>query len=227
MTVTPETVDFYEESVRYLLDQGIRYLIVSLNYAGAWTDTHIKKLQSQYKALSKLYKKLTLDQKKFYFSPFEMKFISHIKEDDVLCRKCALGMKQISIAPDGRIYPCVQFVKDGVSNTEYSIGNVTTGIDEDKRHEMYMKSIKKYDICQSCDYSERCTNDCSCLNWQATGYLNEVSPVLCETERILLPVVDKLGEDLYRRRAPMFIQKHYNAIYPILSLLDDREQQDI
>ena len=40
-------------------------------------------------------------------------------------------------------------------------------------------------------------------------------------ERALIPVADKLGQRLYERKAPMFIQKHYNTMYPVLSLIDD------
>jgi hypothetical protein len=29
------------------------------------------------------------------------------------------------------------------------------------------------------------------------------------------------GERLYKKRANMFIQKHYNAVYPILSMIED------
>jgi uncharacterized protein len=44
---------------------------------------------------------------------------------------------------------------------------------------------------------------------------------VCETEKMLTPIVDTLGERLYKKKAPLFIQKHYNSVYPILSLLED------
>ena len=44
---------------------------------------------------------------------------------------------------------------------------------------------------------------------------------LCETERILIPIVDELGERLWTMKAPLFIQKHYNAAYPFISGLED------
>jgi len=51
--------------------------------------------------------------------------------------------------------------------------------------------------------------------------VNGVSPVLCRNERILVPVADRAAERLFRKRDPHFIQKHYNAAYPVLSLLED------
>jgi len=72
--------------------------------------------------------------------------------------------------------------------------------------------------------SIRCYNTCSCLNWQTTGNINEISPILCETERILIPIVDKLGKELYEKKSKMFIQKQYNVAFPILSLLEDENK---
>lgn len=221
MVVSPETVKYYYDSVKYLLDRGCRYVIASLNYAGAWTDALIKELKKQYQKIAQLYKKLTLEERKFYFSPFEVKFSSHIKGDYKKCEQCHLGMRQVSIAPDGGIYPCVQFVKDGVSNREFMIGDIHNGIDEEKRSLLYMHSRQTDEPCSRCALNNRCNNSCSCLNWQTTGSIGKIPPILCEHERVIIPIVDKLGEELYKKRSGMFIQKHYNAIYPVLSLIDD------
>ena len=45
--------------------------------------------------------------------------------------------------------------------------------------------------------------------------------ILCEHERILFPLVDRMAERLYRDRNGMFIQKHYNQIFPLISLVED------
>jgi len=149
------------------------------------------------------------------------KLASHIRQNNFECYQCHLAQKQISVATDGRIYPCVQFVKDGISNIEYAIGSVLEGIDESLQNRMYEES-KKQDInCMECDYNARCNNKCSCLSWQLTGKLNKITPIVCETERILIPIVDRLGERLYKKGSNMFIQKHYNSVYPILSMMED------
>jgi uncharacterized protein len=38
---------------------------------------------------------------------------------------------------------------------------------------------------------------------------------------MLLPITDKLAGKLFRKRNPLFIQKHYNEMFPILSLIED------
>jgi uncharacterized protein len=221
MTVTPETLLYYSESVDFLTKIGFKYIIVSLNYAGDWQEKHLMELKNQYKKIAKLYEKYILKEKKFYFSPFEMKLASHIRQGNLECYQCHLGKRQISIAHDGSIYPCVQFVKDGLSNKKYSFGCIDSGIDVNKQNQIYYDSKKQTEICLKCDYNSRCNNKCSCLNWQLTGELNQISPIVCETERILIPIVDKLGEVLYKKRAGMFIQKHYNTVYPIISMIED------
>ncbi len=221
MTVTPETVQYYHESVEYLIGKGFRYIIVSLNYAGNWTDAKLSILSKEYKKLAKLYEKLSVAGKKFYFSPFEVKLATHIKGDKVLCVKCALAQKQISVAPDGTLYPCVQFVGDGENGLDYAIGNVYQGIDESKRMHLYNESMGLNSECAECALKERCNNNCSCLNRQITGSITGISPLLCETERLIIPIVDKLGAKLYKNRVEAFLQKHYNPAYPYLSYMEE------
>ncbi len=48
-----------------------------------------------------------------------------------------------------------------------------------------------------------------------------MSPVLCRYEQMLVPLADRVGRILYRRRDPLFLHKHYNAAYPVLSLIED------
>ena len=221
MTVNPETVGSFSDSVEYLVGRGFKYIIVSLNYAGAWNDDHIKVIKKQYQQIAKLYEKWILQEKKFYFSPFEMKLASHISQDNMECYQCDFAQKQIAIAHDGTIYPCVQFVQDGISNRAYSIGSITDGIEKGMQKQLYEESKEQTAVCLECYYNSRCNNKCSCLNWQTTGTLNQISPVVCETERVLIPIVDAMGERLYKKGAAMFIQKHYNAVYPIISMIED------
>jgi len=41
-----------------------------------------------------------------------------------------------------------------------------------------------------------------------------------------MPIVDRVAARLYRRRAPMFIQKHYNELFPLVSLVEDASVPD-
>ncbi len=227
MVVSPETVEYFYDSVVFLLDLGFRYIIASLNYAGDWDDNKLHLLNKQYKKLSKLYEKLTLKEYKFYFSPFEKKLASHIMGKQYKNFECHFGVRQISISPRGDIFPCVQFVKTDGSTDSYKLGDIWKGIDYTKQMHLYNKSRKLQNTCKNCAFKNRCENRCACIKFQTTGAIDKIPPVLCEHERIIIPIVDKLGERLYKKRAPIFMQKHYNSFYPLISFFQDMEEEII
>ncbi len=224
LTVTPETAGSYAESVKYLYGRGFRYLICTLNFAGAWNDAAMKTLTRQYQLLAEWYELEMKKEEKFYFSPFESKIASHVVPGSCRKGRCDFGRRQISVAPNGRLYPCVQFVGDG-SNDTYCIGDVYSGLDTAKHAVLYAENDADKSECGRCAVRERCNHFCGCLNWQATGRLTNVAPAVCAHERIIIPIVDKMATSLFKSRNALFIQKHYNDIYPFLSLIEDMQMK--
>lgn len=215
--VNPDTVRHYAESVRFLNGLGFRYLIFSLNYAAAWTRSDMDLLAAQYEKIAAWYESETLKESKFYFSPFEVKIGSHVRPGSCARERCELGQKQVSVAPDGGIFPCVQFVGDGA----FRIGDVRAGLDNARRQELFDASNAEEPACEGCAIRHRCNHFCGCLNRQATGDIRRVSPVLCAHERLLVPIADRLGERLFKKRSALFVQKHYNDYFPLVSLAED------
>lgn len=217
MVVNPDTAEYYADSVMYLYSRGFRYIICSLNYAAHWSEEHMEVLRKQYKILSKFYMERTMAEDKFYLSPFEVKISSHINGDSYCHERCELGKKQISVAPDGKLFPCVQFV----GYNEYSIGHVDKGIDRNRQDELFKLNEEEKESCTDCAIRKRCNHYCGCMNKQSTGSINRVSPTQCAHERILLPIADTLAGKLFKKRNGIFIQKHYNEMFPLLSLIED------
>ena len=209
MTVNPDTVQYYNESVEYLYALGFQYLICSLNYDAEWDKLALKELKHQYELLADFYYKNTLAENKFYLSPFEVKISSHVHNKTYCHERCELGKWQVSVGPDGTIYPCVQFVGE----EKYSIGDVFNGIDEVKRENLFDQNETEKPGCDICNIRARCNHYCACLNKQSTGSINMVSPILCAHERIILPIADKVAERLYETRNTTFLQKHYNDFH--------------
>jgi uncharacterized protein len=220
MVVNPDTAAHLAESVALLLDEGAHYLIISLNYAAPWREEDFAILQEQLERLGERYLEWTRAGRKFYLSPFEVKLSSHINQHCFRKERCELARRQLSVDPQGHLYPCVQFVKAG-PQSRWCIGHVDTGIDEAARSRLHAESEAEKVVCRDCALRERCNNSCGCLNWQTTGSVQTVSPVLCRYEQILTPIADRVGQRLYRERNPLFLHKHYNAAYPVLSLLED------
>jgi uncharacterized protein len=218
--VSPDHARYLADSVTFLLERGCRYLILSLDYAAPWQQAELEVLEQQYQRLGELYLQWTRAGRKFYLSPFEVKIASHVKG----CRfgedRCELGERQISVDPQGYLYPCVQFTRAG-PGSEWCIGHVGTGLDLAARQRIREGAARVQEPCQSCAVRLRCHHTCGCLNWQTTGTTDAVSPVLCRHEQMLLPIADRVAATLYRERSPLFLHKHYNAAYPVLSLIED------
>ena len=221
-TVNPETAHKLASSVKWLFDMGFRYISISPNYdkSANWDNKSLAALKSEYKKLAELYIGWTRANLKFYLSCFEMKISSHLKGEKYCEDRCQLGRKQISVAPDGKLYPCVQFVNDA----EFEMGDVFSGVDPEKRKTIEQKGSKTSPICESCAINKRCNHTCGCLNRQATGSIDTISPVQCAHERMLMPIADSIAERLYKERNSLFMHKQYNEFYPILSLIEDKTQ---
>lgn len=221
LVTTPETVSRYAESVRFLQECGFRYLICSLDYAGDWTRAALRELERQYGELALWYETMTEREEKFYFSPFDVKIATHIFKGSCRRERCELGKRQISVAPTGRLFPCVQFVGDG-GYSSWCIGDVGAGIDESRREALYRLNDAEKEDCRNCAVRERCNHFCGCLSRQTTGDIGEVSPILCAHERMTLRIADRLAGRLFHQKSPMFVQKHYNELFPLVSLAEDR-----
>ena len=215
MTVNPETVDHYADSVRWLQAQGVQYLIASLNYAGPWTSARLGRLKQQYLALAEWHLGNYRREQKFYFSPFDKRIASRVFPERG--SSCRLGKRQISVGPDGTLYPCVQFV----GHSDYAIGHATRGLDEGRRDALFQRNERAKPCCAGCPLEGRCHNRCGCLNFQTTGRLDQLPPILCEHERILFPIVDELAGRLFEEGNALFMQRHYNPAFPVLSFLED------
>jgi len=220
MVVNPDTVQHYADGVQKLHDLGFQYYICSLNYepGAGWTDAHMEELERQFSRLADMYVRWTLEERKFYFSPFEVKMRSHIDGEGYCRERCQLGIRQLSVDTDGSLYPCVQFAGE----EPYRLGDVFSGVDGTLRRALYEKSESTSGVCEGCALKARCNHHCGCLNKQATGSISGVSPVLCAHERLSLAAADRAAEALFAQGSRMFLQKQYNDMYPLISLIEDR-----
>lgn len=215
LTVNPDTAARLEKSVRWLQAAGVRYLIVSLNYGAAWTDADVSRLGREFRALERWHLANYRAGRKIYFSPFDKRIASHIFAGRSV--SCQLGKRQISVGADGTLYPCVQFV----GRREYAIGDAARGLDETKRDAIFCRNEAEKPTCADCALNGRCHNKCGCMNIQSTGALDKIPALLCEYERMMFPIADRLANTLYKERNALFLQRHYDPMFPVMSFLED------
>jgi len=217
-TVHPFSVNLFSDSVEWLFQQGFRYLITSPAHGAhiPWDEKSCDLLEEQYQKLAQLYTKWTKAGGKFYLGAFETKIASHIEGEKYVQKRCHIGKDQLSVAVDGKIYPCVQFVGD----PEYCIGDVWSGVDV-KRQTSLASIHCGASRCDDCAIRNRCIHTCGCMNRLETGSVDQVSPFQCRHEKMLISIVDKMAEKLYRSKNRRFIAKHYDPAYPLISLIED------
>lgn len=217
-TVNPLSVDFFADSMEWLYKLGFRYLVTSPAHGAhiGWDDKSCAMLEKQYKKIAKLYIKWTRAGEKFFLGAFETKIASHIEEEKHAQKLCHIGKDQISVAVDGKLYPCVQFA----GNPDYCIGDVWNGIAIQRRQELSLHKCES-EPCQNCAIKNRCIHTCGCMNCMDTGYVDQVSAFQCRHEKMLISIADKTAEKLYRGKNRRFISKHYDPAYPLISLIED------
>ena len=155
--------------------------------------------------IANIYKNYYKEDNPFYLNLFDSRIHSLIT-GFVNKGRCDINGNHVSIAPNGDFFPCIVFVK---KNSDFQIGSIDLGIATAKLNEFHKKRAITNDICNNCDIKDRCFNWCACSNYLATGKINEISPVLCEFEKMLIPISDKIAEELYSENNQNFMKNFY------------------
>lgn len=217
--ITPFAADQVTESVDWIFNQGFRFITTTLDYSAPWTMEEMKKLEASYKQLAKWYEQKMKVEERFYLSAFDERIRTRTLEPLATNERCHLGYRQFSIAPDGELYPCIQFVTTE-KIPEFMIGHVNEGFNESCRNYISSASEAVKPECSGCKLQERCSSWCACINFMSTGTIKKASPIVCHHERLLMPIVDEVANRLWKKRSRMFVHKHYNPDHPVISHLE-------
>lgn len=212
--VTPHNAAHLDAAMRFLHAEGARILVSALDHGAAWTPAALRALGRAYRRLGDFYTAEVEAGRPLYLSPFDAKIEAHTRPDP-LGAGCSAGLTQLSVAPDGALYPCVQFVE----HPEHRIGHVDTGLDPGALAPLEPHADPD-EPCADCGIRDRCGRDCACVRYQSEGDPAALSALVCAHERLLTPIADRVARRLYRRRVPLFVQKHYNPAYDRLRALE-------
>ncbi|MDI6739955.1 MAG: SPASM domain-containing protein, partial [Candidatus Edwardsbacteria bacterium] len=220
--VVPETAPLLAEGVKRLFGLGFKYVLQTLDYSARWESSHITTLRSQYRRLADFYFAALRKGRKIYYSPFDERIKTHAQKPYGPGDLCDLANTQIAIAPSGRIYPCVQFIgSDGPGEQKHTIGDVASGFDAAKRTYFVEQNRREKECCVGCALNGRCATFCGCVNWRATGSIDKIPAVICEHERMLMPIADELANSLWAKNVKLFKRKFYERTFPVSSYIED------
>ncbi len=220
--VTPETAGRIASGVKALFSKGFRYVLQTLDYGALWKDAQVRDLRSQYLDLADYYKTALRAGKKIYYSPFDERIKTWAQKPYQNGDLCDLANSQIAIAPSGRIYPCVQFIgEDQAGDQANCIGDIFDGFHAERRQYFIDQNYAEKKNCKGCALEGRCATFCGCVNWRATGDLKTVPTIICEHERMLMPIVDGLASSLWKDNVELFRRKFYERSFPVSSYMED------
>lgn len=204
MTIAPQAAPMYAASVRYLYELGFRRMTATIAYGKNvhWTDEGLAVIEQQLREIAGFYSEKLLEGKPFYFSPLDAK-IRDLLSGYNPAERCHLGMRQMPVDTDGKIYACTQFIGD----PDYCLGDVFSGIDPEKRRALAKREAVP-ETCKECALQKRCTNSCGCMNRLETGDENKVSPLQCSYERMLIGIADETADVLYAADPGLFKQNY-------------------
>ena len=217
--VDPSTVHQAAATVEFLYQKGFKYITVGMNYdlVAPWTTEKMLVLEAEYQKMAKMYMDWVRREEKFYLSSFDMKILSHLKGEKYNLDRRLQSKNQISVGPDGKLYPGSRYL----DQPEFEIGDVFSGIDETRREMIYERGTNPLEPCQKCAIRTRCNYVYDSLSSENGEMVTDISPVQCAHERLVTPIADRVAEKLYQEENALFIHKHYNELYPVMSLIED------
>ena len=209
MTIAPQALPQYAESVKYLRALGFHRITSTIAYGKRvhWTDADLELLKAQMQEIGEFYEAEFLRGKPFFFSPFDSKIRDFIRGFNP-SERCHLGFRQMPVAPDGSLYACTQFIGD----PDYKLGDVFRGIDRERQQQLAMRAATP-ESCKECALRTRCTNSCGCMNRLETGNENNVSPLQCNYERMTIAMADEIADRLFAADEDAF-RKRFAADVP-------------
>ena len=189
-------------NVKYLIDLGFKNITCNFNYSDNWDDNLLNILKQQYEEISDIYYNEFKRKNYIRVYPLDTKMYFYIHE-----KKCSniCNGNRIAVNTDGTFYPCIQFVGD----KRFEIGNYIDGINFEKRKEIISRRLTSKVVCEECSLKDRCIYKCGCARLITTNDIVEVSPIICETERIYIEEADKLANRLYTDFKNTFISLNY------------------
>lgn len=202
MTVIPDTVQHLFTNIQFAIDSGFTSFFVMPNVFEDWSDTAWEALEEEVKKYGDYYISCYQCQENpIRFSEFETMFrrIKQInsavkrdvfRENSTARYKCGLGMSRFaSIHPNGDIYGCQELTSNEGKESIFWIGNLATGVDDNRRVSLahyFDDSEIIGSHCDRCRLRRICDGGCVANNYLATGSLNHVPEVFCRWQRLLL-----------------------------------------
>ncbi len=188
---TPRTLRYLPESVAYFSSLGVRHISLSPDFTAVWAPADLEQLPSIYQAVAEQFKDWYRAGDPHYIDLIDNKLSVLTRGGYHPLERCMMGVGELTITPDGGLYPCERLVGSGSDGT-YRIGTIESGVDLSRMAGFCAGGGETNPECRECSMRDYCVNWCGCSNLFMTGYTNRVGPFLCASERAAIGAAARL-----------------------------------
>jgi uncharacterized protein len=200
----PQTFRYLPETLDYLSSLGLRQIFLNPDYTAGWTRLEADELPAVYQAMADRYVAWYLNHDPHFVSLIDTKIAVLIRGGYHPLERCQMGIGELTITPDGGVYPCERLIGSGTDG-QYRIGSVDHGLDLSRLAGRCAPGGQLNLDCQDCSLKDCCMNWCGCSNMFMTGYYNRVGPFLCASERAAIQTALDVFTTLERQLGPVFL----------------------
>ena len=199
ITVPPTEVSHMSEGVKHVWDLGINSICPIPVTDMEWTKEDLETYRSEYRKVLQFYMEKVqvkdADRNIYIKNTDELlgNVMDNLVEDIFMCP--ITSDKWCVFDPEGDIYQCHQLAYDG---KEKCIGNVNTGIDEDKRLTGVLTAGFNLDRCKGCKASCVCKGGCPAENLRENGSTGEPTKAYCDIKVIQVEEASTEREELMK-----------------------------
>lgn len=201
--VSPENVKYLSESVDFLLDAGIRRIMISPNFFGAWNDETLSIWESGYEHVAMRFEEAFRNGKTLMVSLLSSKISARLQDGKDPLDCCGQLKRRISVAPSGRVHACQLLL--GNDDTDMGlIGHVNEGF-----HSLSLPDVcRSFDSpeCEECDLQQRCRRWCSCGYYAPSGIFDRPDGLICWHEQLVIKLADSVASKLYKEKNTTFLR---------------------
>lgn len=140
-TFSRGTVGRMKESVEFLLEQGFKCVIVDLDVLARWDERSVAALRRQAEELKRLYAANL--ECGFGEVQQRLRFDFLISREELARVARPAGLRELSLAPDGRFYPSGLVSGYGPAKARYLVGDLERGFD-DGRMNAVLGELRRY-----------------------------------------------------------------------------------
>jgi len=212
--IDPRNAAYLGRSFDHLADLGVKQILFSPNYNGGWTDEACETFEQALRDLGQRYMARFRAGQDVRLDPINGKVVTHLAQGYKEKNLCQFGQKEIAISPSGKIYPCDRLVAED-NNPQVWIGDLEQGLDLARRDAMVQAKNTADPECADCELRPRCMHWCGCANYETTGNVGQVSEVVCWFERCFIAEADRVANELYAERNPVFLRRFYVPEMPL------------